>query len=111
MEREMVYIGIKGTVVGLDSMTGAEIWRRDLRTGSSFVTVSQDAVNVYAAANGEIYCMDKLTGTPRWQNPLKGLGTGLVTIASTAGSSSSDVPPLAEKHREDEAAASAVIIP
>jgi outer membrane protein assembly factor BamB len=110
MGREMVYIGIKGTVVALDSMTGDEVWRRDL-LGSSFVTVAQDEANVYAAANGEIFCMDKLTGAPRWHNPLNGLGTGLVTIASTAGSSSSDVPPLAEKHREDEAAASAVIVP
>jgi len=109
MEREMVYIGIKGTVVALDSMTGDEVWRREL-TGSNFVTVTQDETNVYAAANGEIFCMDKVTRTPRWHNPLKGLGTGLVTIASTIRSSSTDVPPLAQKHREDEAAASAVII-
>ena len=110
MEKEMIYIGIKGTVVALDSMTGDEVWRRQL-AGSSFVTVAQDETNVYAAANGEIFCMDKLTGTPRWHNPLKGLGTGLVTLTSIAHSSSSDVPPLAEKHREDEAAASAVIVP
>jgi outer membrane protein assembly factor BamB len=103
MEREMVYIGIKGTVVALDSMTGDEVWRREL-TGSNFVTVTQDETNVYAAANGEIFCMDKMTGTPRWHNPLKGLGTGLVSIALTTYSSSGDIPPLAEKHREDEAA-------
>ena len=103
MEREMVYIGIKGTIVALDSMTGDEVWRRQL-TGSSFVTVGQDGASVYAAANGEVFCMDKVTGTPRWHNPLKGLGTGLVTLMPIAHSSSSDVPPMAEKHREDEAA-------
>jgi len=54
----------------------------------------------YATARGEVFCLDPATGRVCWNNPLRGLGWGLVSIA-TAGSSS--VVPMAQIHAEEAA--------
>src|SRR5438552_7845348 len=56
-----------------------------------------------ASSSGTIG-LDKQRGTPRWHNPLKGLGTGLASIAAAIPSSGSDIPPIAQKQREAEQA-------
>jgi outer membrane protein assembly factor BamB len=77
----LLFIGIAGTVVALDRSTGTEVWRSDL--DGDFVNVALHDGDLYAAANGELYCLDPATGNIRWQNPLKGLGRGLICIATT----------------------------
>lgn len=98
----LVYLGIKGTVVALDRATGAEIWRAELK-GADFVNLVIDGENLYASARGEIFCLDALSGETRWHNPLKGLGYGLIAIATPSGSA---VLP-AESRRRQQAAATA----
>ncbi|HEY1340109.1 MAG TPA: PQQ-binding-like beta-propeller repeat protein [Bryobacteraceae bacterium] len=99
----LIYIGISGTVVALDRGTGQEIWRADLK-GSDFVNVAMADGDLYATAKGELFCLDPGSGRIRWQNPLKGLGRGLITIA-TAGGQQSVV--MKEKRQREEAAAAA----
>jgi outer membrane protein assembly factor BamB len=101
MIRNVVFIGIAGSVLALDRATGEEVWRTSLK-GSDFVNVVLEAGDLYATTKGEIFCLDAATGAIRWRNALKGLGLGLVTIATPAGQ---QVVPSQEKRRRDEAAA------
>lgn len=96
-----IFIGIDGKVVALDPNTGAEVWRTKLKTGD-FVNVTLLDGNLYATAKGELFCLDPATGNIRWQNQLKGLGRGLVTIASSNGQ---QTVVMREKQQRDEAAA------
>jgi outer membrane protein assembly factor BamB len=98
----MVFIGIKGTVLALDRATGQEVWRTPLK--GDFVNVVLVDGDLYATASGELFCLDPATGHIRWQNGLKGLGRGLITIA-TAGNQ--QVLVRREKQQLDEAAAAA----
>ncbi len=96
-------IGIKGTVLALDRATGQELWRTPLK-GMSFVNVILEGEQVLATTRGEIYCLDK-SGTILWHDPLKGLGQGLVTVATEAGSN--QVAVCTEKLQHDAAVAAA----
>ncbi len=81
MSESPLFIGIKGTVVAIDRATGQEIWRTRLE-GDDFVNVVVDDRELYAATQGQLFRLDAITGRIRWYNELKGLGFGLVTIAS-----------------------------
>jgi outer membrane protein assembly factor BamB len=83
-QTSLIFIGIAGTVVALDRSTGHEVWRSDLK-GSDFTNVVLQDGNLYATTKGELFCLDPASGSIRWQNPLKGLGRGLVTIATAGG--------------------------
>jgi outer membrane protein assembly factor BamB len=98
----LIFIGIAGKVVALDRNTGSEIWRAELK--GDFVNVALQDGDLYATTKGELFCLDPATGTIRWQNPLKGLGRGLITIAS---SGSQQTVVMGEKKQRDEAAAAA----
>lgn len=98
--RDLVFIGLYGTVLALDRATGSESWRSDL-PGSDFVNVVLDGADLFAATRGRLYCLDAATGTVRWENELKGLGYGLVSIAGGTAA------PSAEALRRQRAAAAA----
>jgi outer membrane protein assembly factor BamB len=97
----LVFIGIGGNVVALDTSTGQEVWRTPLK-GRDFVNVVLHEAALYATTKGELFCLEAATGRIRWQNPLKGLGLGLVTIATASGQQS---VAMREKQQRDEAAA------
>ena len=80
-----LFIGIKGSVVAVDSATGDTMWSTHLK-GSQFVTVAVDGGNVFAATYGHLFCLDPSTGYVRWTNELKGFGYGLVSIAGADSS-------------------------
>lgn len=69
-------------MVAIDRATGAEIWRCKLRS-SSFVTIAVEPDAIYAGANGELYCVDPATGSIRWHNKLRGLGTSIVAFGGS----------------------------
>jgi outer membrane protein assembly factor BamB len=89
---KIIYLGIKGSVIAMDSATGQPIWTVHLK-GSDFVNLVLDGNNLYATTQGEIFCLDPLTGDGRWHNKLVGFGCGLVSIAG--GGDSSPFAPLA----------------
>lgn len=78
----LVFVGIKSSVIALDERTGAEVWSTKLR-GSDFVTVLWDGEALLAANGGEVFRLEPQSGTLMWHNQLKGLGRGLVSLAST----------------------------
>ena len=97
----VVFIGIRGTVLALDSATGTELWRTPIK-GADFVNVALVDGGLYASARGELFALDPETGFILWSNKLKGLGMGLVTIAG-----SSQAPPGAAELRRRQAQAAA----
>ena len=107
---DLVFIGIKGSVVALNRATGERVWATHLK-GSDFVNVVLQEGAILASCYGEIFCLDPLTGIRMWHNPLKGFGMGLATMATEYNPGSSNAPVLAEKCRRDqEAAASAAVV-
>jgi len=100
--RNLIFVGISGTVLALDKSTGTEAWRTEL-PGSFFVNVAVEGNSIYASTRGEIFCLDPASGAIRWNNPLKGLGRGLVSIGLPGGQSAA----MAEKILQDEQAAAA----
>ncbi len=106
---DLVFIGIKGSVLALDRATGQQVWATHLK-GYDFVNVTVQSGAVLASCYGEVFCLDPLTGAGLWHNPLKGFGTGLAAIATDA--QPGQAAALAEKQRQDEqaAASSAVVL-
>jgi outer membrane protein assembly factor BamB len=103
---DLVYIGIKGSVVALNRATGEQAWSTHLK-GADFVNVVVQNGAVLASCCGEVYSLDPVTGAGLWHNPLRGFGRGLATIAAQDMSQGGASPALAEKRRSDEAAMAA----
>jgi outer membrane protein assembly factor BamB len=102
-----VFTGINGCVVALDESTGAQIWVTRLK-GSEFVNLMLSEEKLYATTKGEIFCLDPRTGKILWQNPLKGMGRGLVCIAAP-GSQANFAAAIKRKKDQDDAAAAATV--
>ncbi|HUI42219.1 MAG TPA: PQQ-binding-like beta-propeller repeat protein [Terriglobia bacterium] len=98
----LLFVGIKGAVLGLDKSNGAEVWRTQLG-GSYFVNLAMEGDNLYAGTRGQIFCLSPSSGAIRWKNELKGLGLGLVTIGTPGGQNVA----LAAKTLQDQAAVAA----
>jgi outer membrane protein assembly factor BamB len=102
---ELLFVGIKGSVVALYRNSGQQAWATRLR-GMDFVNVLLEDGVVLATCCGEIFCLDALNGKVLWHNPLKGFGRGLATMA-TECNPGGNAPVLAEKHRWDQASSAA----
>jgi outer membrane protein assembly factor BamB len=103
----LLFVGIKDTVIALDDRTGMEVWRAELKR-SDYVSVLWDGAALFATNSGEVWRLDPQTGQVLWHNELKGLGRGLVSVASSrtpSGASATDV--AQEKRRRDAAQAAA----
>jgi len=98
--RDMIFVGIGGYAVAVDRATGSDVWQTKLR-GSDFVNVVVDGRDVFASTRGRLYCLDATTGTIKWENPLTGLGLGLVGIAGAGAVTA------AEARRREQAAQAA----
>jgi len=101
MGEDLVFVGIKGSVVAIDRGTGAIRWQTTLR-GSDFVNLVMQNGDLFAASRGRLYRLDRANGDVLWCNELAGLGYGLVSIAGA-----SQAAPAAEKKRRDDAASAA----
>jgi outer membrane protein assembly factor BamB len=103
---QLVFIGIKGSVVALNRATGEQVWATRLK-GAEFVNVAFESGAVLATTCGEVFCLDALTGITMWHNSLRGFGLGLGTIATARNSGETNAVALAEQRRRAEAAAAA----
>jgi outer membrane protein assembly factor BamB len=99
----LLFVGIRGRVVALDRYTGDEVWR--VQFGSDYLTVFWDGEALFAATAGEIWRMEPDTGDLLWHNKMRGLGQGLVSLASTHAPGGSD--PSVEHYRRLTQAAAA----
>lgn len=92
LQSGFVYIGIKTSVLALDRKTGEVRWtvKLPVKFGGSSVSglanVYCDGDALFASAAGEMFCLDPKTGAIVWQNQLKRMGTGFVSIATESGS-------------------------
>jgi hypothetical protein len=96
-----VFIGIRGVVLAIDRTNGQEVWRSPLK-GKDFVNVVLENGDLYAATQGQLFCLDLSSGHVLWHTQLKGLGRDFVTIA---GNQQTVV--LRAKRRQQQAAADA----
>ena len=106
--QELLFVGIKDVVIALRPADGVEVWRTKLK-GGQFVTVLWDGEKLFAANNGEVFRLDPVSGTIIWENPMKGLRTGVVSLATLRAATPSNSPYetiAAQKRREAAAAAS-----
>src|SRR4029453_18534602 len=93
---DLVFVGIKGSVIALNRCTGEKVWTTRLK-GWDFVNVLIEDNAVLASCSGEVFCLEPLTGKALWHNPLKGFGTGLTTIATTQSPANGNASAHAEK--------------
>ena len=105
-QSKFIYVGIKGSVMALNSANGQQLWVTPLK-GGDFVNVALDRDNLYAATRGEVFCLDPRTGIIRWHNALKGYGWGLVSLSGAGVASTAWATLAAEKIRREQEAASA----
>jgi putative pyrroloquinoline-quinone binding quinoprotein len=80
--RQLLFVGIKNSVVALDTKDGIEVWRVELG-GMSLVSVLWDGAELFASTKGEVFKIEPRFGGVVWHNKLKGLGTGHVIMASS----------------------------
>lgn len=99
-KEELVYVGIKGTVMALSSTTGQILWQTVLK-GGDFIHLVLDGDNLFAGTKGEVFCLDPATGHQRWCNPLKGFGFGLASIVTRNGSTNSATL-MAEQRQQEQ---------
>ena len=103
--KDILLVGVKGSVVAFRRDTGAQLWSTRLKSGE-FVTVAADDLLVYAHTNGELFCLDLQTGTQLWKNELPGLGYGIASLTLPGLPGSVDAV-IAKKLQDDAAAAAA----
>ena len=98
-----VYIGIRGSLICYDIISGKELWRTHLK-GSGFVSIYIDDDIILAHTGGHLFGVKKSDGSQIWENKMKGLGYGLASI-STMGPGGMEE--MAKKITEQKAGAGA----
>ncbi len=71
-------------MAALDRYSGEVVWDWKAPQGSGFVSLLLDGDRLIAAVSGYIYCLDPIFGQQVWENPMKGYGLGITSIASRA---------------------------
>ena len=103
-QSRFVYLGVKGSVLALNSATGEQLWATPLK-GADFVNVALGGNNLYAATHGEIFCLEPQSGIIRWHNSLKGYGWGLVSIAGDGLAQDHSALAMEKRRRDQQQAA------
>jgi outer membrane protein assembly factor BamB len=100
--KEILLLGVKGTLAAFDKKTGRRIWSTPLKTGmtADFVTVLADDTRVYAHTGGELFCVDLFDGSLMWADKLPGMGYGIASLAMP-GFGSTFTTVMAEKIHQD----------
>jgi outer membrane protein assembly factor BamB len=105
MERDqsnLVFVGLKGTVFGLDRDTGQKVWTTPLK-GSDLVNLMLEGDRLFATARGEVFCLDPRDGSILWNNGMPGYGWGFVAMATTG--MSANAASFIERRRQSQQAA------
>jgi outer membrane protein assembly factor BamB len=104
---QFVFVGFNSRVVALDRDSGELRWQWKSPSGSGFVAVLLDGDRLIVSVKGYTYCLDPLTGGTLWDNPLKGMGTGVPCLASVRGTTSPALYAMLAQAESDEQAAQA----
>ncbi len=79
---DLVFVGLNRRVIALDRFTGQEVWVWKSPKGTGFASVFLDGDRLLVGISGYVYCLDPVYGQRVWENPLKGYGHGLMSMAS-----------------------------
>ena len=101
---ELLIIGMKGRVLGIDKANGDRAWETHLKS-SGFVNVSVESDRVYASTRGELFCLEAGSGRLVWHNRMKGLGYGMVCFGSDPANQAIQAAQLAAQQQAAAAAA------
>ena len=82
---DLVFVGFGKRVVALYRDTGEIFWQWTAPRGTGYAAVLLDGDRLIVSVMGYTYCLDPATGTALWENELKGLGTGVASLASVRG--------------------------
>lgn len=87
--QDLLFVGFNGRVVALEQRSGELVWQwKCPKPGGQMVAMLVQGHRIYASSGGYTYCLDALNGEQLWDNPLKGLGTGVPCLATAESSSS-----------------------
>ena len=106
---DLVFLGLRGSVVALDKNSGVRIWEVKLK-GCSFVTLLVEGNRILAGAQGEIFCLDATTGKTLWHDALKGYGLGLMSIATHNQNSGTTALAAQQVCQQEEASSAAAVV-
>lgn len=102
---DLVFVALNSKVIALDRYDGTIVWEWKSPKAASFLTLLVDGDRLIASANGYIYCLDPIFGQEVWNNPLKGFGVGITSLASVRGQTGSGA--AAKRARQARGAAAA----
>ena len=105
--RDLLFVGIKGSVVALRKETGQVAWAIKLRSGTTYVPIVAEEGFVYAVSGGEVTCLSAADGKPVWHNELKGYGRGHCLLAGAANPGAVSAAAAIEEQRRAAAGAAA----
>ena len=105
--QDLVFVGFNSRVAALDRFTGEMAWTWKAPKGTGFVSTLLDGDRLIVAVNGYVYCLDPLYGQQVWENPMKGFGLGITSLASIHGSGRSGEAAVMELQRQAAASAAA----
>jgi outer membrane protein assembly factor BamB len=86
---ELVFTGFNRRVAALHRDTGRIVWQWRAPQGTCFVSLLLEPNLLIVSVDGYMYGLDPLTGAQLWFNPMEGFGTGVTSLVSANGTSSS----------------------
>ncbi len=104
--QDLLFVGFNGRVVALQQRNGLLVWEWMCpKPSSQMVALLVQGDRIYASSAGYTYCLDALNGMQLWENPLKGLGTGVPCLATAESGSSGSFLLHAQTFADQQAAA------
>ena len=105
--QDLLFVGFNGRVVALEQRSGELVWEwKCPKPSGQMMAVLVQGDRVFASSEGYTYCLDALHGVELWDNPLKGLGTGVPCLATAESGSSGAFLLHAQTLADQQAAAS-----
>lgn len=104
---DLLFVGFNGRVVALEQRSGELVWEwRCPKPSGQMMAVLVQGDRIFASSAGYTYCLDALHGVELWDNPLKGLETGVPSLATAESGSSGSFLLHAQTLAEQQATAS-----
>ena len=82
---DLVYVGFNRRVIALDRYSGQIVWDWKSPKGAGFPSMLVDGDRLIVSVQGYTFCLEPITGALVWENELKGYGTGIPSLASARG--------------------------
>ena len=104
---DLVFVGFNSQIIALDRFTGEVVWDWKAPKGrASYVALLLDGDRLIASVQGYVYCLDPIFGQQVWENPLKGFGLGIGSLATVRGGTNGGGSAAVQAQQQQAAAAS-----